>query len=112
MIFKSILMKLARKIVGGLMQKVFSQMNVVDQILNTTIRGFISEIMSGAWQGDDAEAFAQELSSTITGMGNPVVERIKFITTAIDQATSIIDSADSKVSGLVGGLADKFASIF
>lgn len=109
---KKALIRLARKVVQGVMSQLVQQLNIVQEQALAPMRRMVAAVVGGIWVGDGATAFVEEVNSlVIPGVGQ-VGEHIDFVHKGLQHAVDVIDQADSQVSGKVNGLADVFGAIF
>jgi hypothetical protein len=99
--------------VEGVLGQIMQQGKVVQDAVEDPVNGFISTITGGAWEGDDADAMTQELTSVVLPMVADLIAAIFGMNSGITQAADNIKNADNSALGivedLVGGL---FSSIF
>jgi hypothetical protein len=109
---KKALIRLARKVVQGVMSQLMQQLNVVQDQALAPMRTMVQAVVGGIWIGEGANAFVEEVSSLmIPGVGQ-VMDNITFIHKGLQHATDTIDQADSQVNSKVNGLADVFDAIY
>lgn len=109
---KKALMRLARKVLQGVLGQLAQQLNIVqDQALNP-MRQMVQAVTDGIWVGEGANAFVEEVSSImIPGVGQ-VAENITFMSSGIQFAMDVMDKADDAVNTKVNSLADVFDTIY
>lgn len=109
---KAILMKIARAILGGVMDTIARQLNIVTQQAMEPLEAFVKTVVNGAWTGPDADRFVNEvtnlvkpdLSSTFTGITN--------FRNGIERALETVERADQQAAQKVSDLANLFGRIF
>ncbi len=70
------------------------------------LKAIVQEVQGGAWKGEGADAFVQELESlAIPGIGQ-VGEAINFFGGCVRQSVNIIQQADQAVDSLVSSVLD------
>ncbi len=88
------------------------QFQIVEQMAMAPVRGIISQVSGGAWKGDGADKFVQELSTMmIPGIGR-VGSQIQRLNSNLQRAVNVMDQADAQVNSLAKGLGDLFGGIF
>ena len=96
-----LLMRLARKVVEGVLSQLNQLLNMVQELALAPMRAMVQQVTGGVWRGNGANAFVQEVSSLmIPGVGK-VASTITGVTNNLKFATSVIDRADEEVSKLV-----------
>ena len=109
---KKALIRLARKVVEGVMSQLLQQLNILREQALSPIQKMVQAVTGGIWIGDGADAFVEEVSNlVIPGVGQ-VGEHIDFVHKGLQHACDTIDQADSQVAGKAKGLADVFGAIF
>lgn len=97
--------------VQDVVSQVAQQANDVDGV-GSLIRNGMQPIMGGAWTGQGANAFIEEVNSRLIPEILQLVASIGGFGGGITSALDIISQADNQVANVVGGLADTFDSIF
>jgi hypothetical protein len=106
------LIRLAQKILDGVLSQLGQQLNVVQEQALSPMRMMVQQVVGGVWIGDGANAFVEEVSSLmIPGVGQ-VMDQISFVSGNLQRASDIIHEADSKVNGMAESLGDVFGSIY
>lgn len=109
---KRALIRLARKVVEGVMSQMMQQLNIVQDQALAPMRQMIQAVTGGIWIGDGADAFVDEVSSlVIPGVGR-VAEHIGIVHKNLQHAVDVIDQADATVNGKVNGLGEIFQNIY
>jgi hypothetical protein len=76
---KKALIRLARKVVQGVMSQLMQQLNVVQDQALAPMRTMVQAVIGGIWIGEGANAFVEEVSNLmIPGVGQ-VMDNISFI---------------------------------
>lgn len=109
---KKALMRLARKVLEGVLGQLTQQLNIVqDQALNP-MKQMVQAVTDGIWVGEGANAFVEEVSSIgIPGVGQ-VMENINFMSSGIQFAMDVMDRADEDVNNKANAIADVFGAIY
>jgi hypothetical protein len=109
---KKALMRLARKVLQGVLSQLAQQLNIVqDQALNP-MRQMVQAVTDGIWVGEGANAFVEEVSNImIPGVGQ-VTDNITFMSNGIQFAMDVMDRADEAVNNKVNSVTDTFAAIY
>ena len=96
-------------VVSQVMSTITEQINFTEELLSQ-IRGFVPGLES-AWQGDDAEAFIQEINSRLVPEVTASVASIGGMHVGIARASEIVLAADQKARGFVTELEGVFDKI-
>ncbi len=97
--------------VQDVVSQVAQQANQVDEVGNM-IKNGMQPIIGGAWTGQGANAFIEEVNTRLVPQILQLFASIGGFGGGITSALDIISQADNQVSSVVGGLADTFDSIF
>ena len=97
--------------VQDVVNQVTQQANQVDDMMGN-IRGGMQPIMGGAWTGQGANGFIEEVQTRLLPEITALIASIMGFGGGITQGLDIIDQADTDVFGVVGQVADVFDSIF
>lgn len=76
------------------------------------IRGGMNPIQGGAWTGQGARAFIQEVISRVIPQIMELIAAIMGFGGGMSKALNILGSADKAVSGVVSQVADVFDKVF
>jgi hypothetical protein len=112
MAFLDRLLRFARAVVENVLRDVLGQVNVVDNLIQQTIRSYINTIVGGAWQGTAADEFVQKVEQVVAQQGFPMRDMISDINTRMLRAIDVVDQADNQASNAVSTLSDVFKGIF
>lgn len=93
-------------VIGRIMQQIG-----ILQDLQSQFGGFASALQ-GAWVGEDADAFVQEVQTRLIPEIMDLIAAIGGLPGGISNAMDLIRGADSTGRSLVSGLGDLFGSIF
>lgn len=105
------LIRMARKILQGVLSQLTQQLNIVQNAALAPMRAMVQQVMGGIWIGQGANAFVEEVSSLmIPGVGQ-VMDHITFMNTNLQRAMDIIDDADKRSQSLANSLGDTFGNI-
>jgi uncharacterized protein YukE len=91
--------------------QITQQANQVEDVVGG-IRGGMQPIMGGAWVGQGAQAFIEEVNSRLIPQIMQLIASISGFGGGINGALDIIGQADNDVFGVVGNIGDIFDSIF
>lgn len=109
---KKALMRLARKVLQGVLGQLAQQLNIVQDQALSPMRQMVQAVTGGIWIGEGANAFVEEVSSImIPGVGQ-VMDNISFMSSGIQFAMDTMDRADEAVSTKVNSLSDVFDAIY
>lgn len=104
------LLKVAMRVLQGVISEITSQMKIVEGISNS-IKGSYLPLLS-SWQGDSADAFRQEIQSKILPQVVSLGTSILGMNTGIEKAVTTIQETDNKTVAQVEDLASKFRAIY
>jgi uncharacterized protein YukE len=104
------LLKIARRVLQGVVGEITKQMNVVQELSEAVTSRFIP--MLDTWEGPDADEFRQEVLREIIPLLVSLVGAIMGIQTGLDNALTRVEDTDKKCVGHVDNLAGQFRSIF
>jgi len=76
------------------------------------IRNGMQPIQGGAWVGEGANAFIEEVTTRLIPEVMQLIASIMGFGGGITSAFNVIEQADNDVFGIVGSLGDVFDSIF
>jgi ABC-type xylose transport system substrate-binding protein len=77
-----------------------------------SVRGGMQPIMGGAWTGQGAQAFIEEVTTRLIPEVMALIASIAGFGGGITQALDIVGGADDAVFGVVNNVGDIFDSIF
>ncbi len=97
--------------VEDVMNQVARQASQVEDVAGG-IRSGMQPIMGGAWTGQGARAFTDEVQSRLIPQIMALVASITGFGGGISNALGMIQQADNDVFGVVGQVTDVFDSIF
>ena len=97
--------------VQGVVNQVTQQANMVEGVAGQ-IRGGMNPITGGAWTGQGADAFIEEVQSRLLPQIMALIASIGGFGGGITSAMDMIGQADNDVFGVVGNISDVFDSIF
>jgi len=107
-----VLFRVAKQIVQQVLGQLTQQLNVVQQLALAPMRQIVQTVTGGAWIGDGANAFVQEVNSLmIPGVGK-VGEQISFFSKSLQHGLDVVEQADSKAKGIAQNLGGLFGGIF
>lgn len=102
------------KMISGPLQDIISRISKQVDVLGdiqSRFGGFASAIQ-GAWVGEDADAFVEEVQRRLLPEIMDLIAAIGGMPGGLSNAMDIMHGADSKGRGMVAGLGDMFGSIF
>jgi uncharacterized protein YukE len=97
--------------VQDVVSQVTQQANQVEDVVGG-IRGGMQPIMGGAWVGQGAQAFIEEVNSRLIPQITQLIASISGFGGGITSALDLVGQADNDVFGVVGNVGDIFDSIF
>ena len=102
-------MGLLSMVFGGVesaLSGISEQFSIVTEQGIDPLKGLVQEVQGGAWIGEGADAFVQELESlAIPGIGQ-VGNSINFFGDCVRKSVDVIQQADQAVDRLVGSVLD------
>lgn len=112
MSISSFLFRMARAVVQQVLGQLTSQLQIVQQLALAPMRMMIQTVTGGAWIGEGANAFVQEVSTLmIPGVGK-VGSQITFMSQSLNKAIDTMDQADAKVKSIAQNIGGIFGGIF
>ena len=97
--------------VQDVVSQVVKQSQLVEDVSNA-IRGGMQPITGGAWVGQGAQAFIDEVQSRLLPEVAALIASIGGFGGNINQAMDLVGEADDQVFGVVNNIAETFDSIF
>lgn len=106
------LLKVARAAVDMVLQQIAQQSGrLVDEVQNP-IQSIIQEVTGGAWVGNGANKFLDELYNLFVPPCAYIQDSCQITSTSIYYSVTCIDGADAQVSQLIGNLDSLFQGIY
>ena len=85
--------KFVRSIVGGLVNQIMQQVNIIQETVTSPLRGLVNQVTGGIWKGDGATRFVDEMMNDVipllvglAGMNNSYADGIKKAMDRMEQA--------------------------
>ena len=97
--------------VQDVVRQVTQQANMVEDMMGN-IRSGMQPITGGAWIGQGADAFIEEVETRLIPEIGALIASVMGFGGGITSAMGIIEQADNDVFNVVGGVMDVFDSIF
>jgi WXG100 family type VII secretion target len=97
--------------VQNVVSQITQQSSQVEDVVNG-IRGGMQPISGGAWVGQGAQAFIEEVNSRLIPQIMQLIASISGFGGGINSALDVMSQADNDVFGVVGNIGDMFDSIF
>lgn len=107
-----VLLRFARQIVNGVMSQMTQQMNIVQEQAMAPMQAVIQEVTGGAWVGQGADAFVQDIQTIMIPKTRSIFDSIGKALRDLQHATDVIDQADQQVQQKVQALDDIFQNIY
>ena len=108
----SFILKIMYSAVDGVMGMIRKLLNQVTQEITSPLRSMVQQVVGGAWKGDGATRFVNEMQSMII----PALLSIVGINTsfigAIQKSMDSMRQADKMATSKANELVDIFGSIF
>lgn len=108
---KSLLMRLARKVLDSVLQQLMQQFNVIQEQALAPIKQIIGSV-DGVWRGAGKEAFVEELKNLMTPQVTRIGTGITNYHKNLTQARDLIDRADSTARNLVNSKLRSIAKFY
>lgn len=109
---KKALIRLAKKILQNVLSQLMQQFNVVQEQALSPMRMVVQTVTGGAWIGEGANAFVDEVSSLmIPGVGK-VMDNITFVHGNLQFAQDVMEQCDDECNNRLTALGDVFGAIF
>lgn len=102
------LVKIAKTVVQGVMGQLMQQENLVQTAVRAPIMAMVSEVTSGMWVGEGADAFVEQCSNMFIPGADNISSSIKSMSSGIGQALDIMEAADKKATSLASELTNVF----
>jgi uncharacterized protein YukE len=103
-------MKMMRGPLQDIVGRIAKQVDVLGDV-QSRFSGF-SSALQGAWIGQDAEAFVEEVQRRLIPEIADLIAAIGGMPGGLNSAMDIMSAADSKGRGMVSQLGDMFGGIF
>ncbi|MCA0351301.1 MAG: hypothetical protein LCH85_04835 [Chloroflexi bacterium] len=108
---KSLLMRLARKVLESVLQQLMQQFNVIQEQALAPIKQIIATSVS-SWEGEGAEKFREELTNLMTPQITRIGTGITNYHSNLKKASDLIDRADSTARNLVNSKLRSIAKFY
>jgi hypothetical protein len=106
------LFKLAFGILDGVIQQIVSQVRIVEDAVTGPLRGIVGQIVSGAWKGDGATRFVDEMNSDVIPMLVNIMNVNQGYASAISRSVERMRQAERQATQAAQTLLDVFGQIF
>lgn len=107
-IFKMIAQAVLDQVVG----QIARQINIIEDQVESPIRSLMQPILAGAWVGDGADAFVDEVESRVFPQIAAIIGAATGFGGNIQQAVDMMTNADNQAKSIVNSLTDVFGGIF
>lgn len=104
--------KFARSIVRGIINQIMQQVNVIQDAVTSPLRALVNQVMGGAWKGDGATRFVDEMTSDVIPMLVNIAGINNNYANAIKKSMDRMEQAEREANSHVQQLFDVFSSIF
>lgn len=104
--------KFARSIVRGIINQIMQQVNVIQDAVTSPLRGLVNQVMGGAWKGDGATRFVDEMTGDVIPMLVNIAGINNNYASAIKKSMDRMEQAEREANSHVQQLFDVFSSIF
>lgn len=106
---KKMLMRLARKVLEGVLGKLDVQKRLIQEIMDR-INSFFP-ILRDVWEGDDSLKFIERVEKRSIPKVAQLIAAVGGIHSSITRSMEIMDSADAKNAAAVQNVRDAFSKI-
>lgn len=106
------LLRIARSVVLNVVRTVTSQVNMVQEAVASPIRAMVQQVIGGAWRGEGAERFADEMTSLIIPQLSDLTRSFTNTSSSINKALNTMNRADKASARIANGLSDVFKGIY
>jgi uncharacterized protein YukE len=103
------LMRLARRVLQDVLSKLEAQRKAIEDQIES-ITSFFS-ILESAWEGEDCEAFINEVKTDMIPEITALVGAVVGICSSIQSSVDIMDQADNKAASAVDNIRDAFSKV-
>lgn len=107
-----LLLRIARAVVSQVSRSILQQINVVEDQVRSPLTSAMQPLLDGAWVGDGADAFFEEVNTRVLPQITAIVESASGFNINLLSALDILDQADNQARNIVNNLVDTFNSIF
>jgi hypothetical protein len=108
---KSLLMRLARKVLESVLQQLMQQFNVIQEQALAPIKQIIATSVE-PWKGEGADAFREELTNLLSPQITRIGTGITNYHSNLNKARDLIDRADSTARNLVNSKLRSIAKFY
>lgn len=106
------LLNFARQVAENILREVLGQVNIVDNLIQQTVRSYIQAVVGGAWQGTAADEFVNKVEQIVAQQGFPMRDMVQNLHTSVTNAMDTIDRTDKNARSVVDSLVDTFNQVF
>jgi len=110
--FGKILTFVAKAAVQEIIGQIMQQIDIVQDQVESPLRSLAQPIMDGAWTGEGADAFLDEMETRVIPEILDIIEAATNFGGSVGGALDIFDEVDDAVGGIVDSTVDFFDSIF
>jgi hypothetical protein len=105
------LLRFARGIVETTISQVNEQSNNLTEMVQTPIRDAVGMVVGGAWRGNAADSFLNEINTVVLPMVGRLIAAILGMNASIRNCITILDRADQEARNSVNSVAELFDTI-
>jgi len=110
--FLNMLLRFARSVVEGIIGQFMQQANVIEDSVRAPLNNLLQPIVNGAWTGEGAEAFIDEVTGRLLPDIANLIAAISGVGGDISSAADLLDQGDEQARGIADTLGDIFDAIF
>lgn len=104
-------LKLVKKVLDSVLSEVTKQINRVQNEVLQELTKMVTVGFDDIWRGEDADQFKEKILKMAVPQAESIVGICTSTHSGLQQAASIIESADKKVNQIVSNLASEYAKI-
>ena len=108
----NVMLRIARAVVQNVRDMITQQVNMVQEAVYKQIQQMITNVLNGAWKGDGATRFAEEMQQEVLTALNNLTQSITNHKTSISKAEEVMFMADANAARMAGALVDIYRSIY
>lgn len=102
---------LSGQFMGGISQ-IMKQADVITNSVTSPLKGLVDQVTAGAWKGDGANRFAQEMTSDVLPMLARIFIAHSSFATGLKKSHDRMQDAFKQTASIAHTLTDVFSSIF
>ncbi|MBS4059874.1 MAG: WXG100 family type VII secretion target [Bacteroidetes bacterium] len=104
--------KLVFALLEGVVQQIMSQVRVIEDGVTSPLRAIVGQVVSGAWRGDGANRFVDEMSSEVIPLLINIMNINQGYASAIGRSAERMRQAERQATQAAQTLVDVFGQIY